>query len=171
MNFLFCLITQVINLRTIRPLDMDTVVRSVKKTHNLITVEGGWPQSSIGTEIITNTLESLYSGIGLGWVISLFLVKCTDSSGVSFLYNADVMTSALFGISKNWKLSFLWTAYIFAKYFKLRIPQCSISMFLACFYSKDCLHVAWCTNSNNSDYALMFEFKYSSKERRYPVST
>ena len=64
--FLFCLITQVINLRTIRPLDMDTVVRSVKKTHNLITVEGGWPQSSIGTEIITNTLESLYSGIWLG---------------------------------------------------------------------------------------------------------
>ena len=64
--FLFCLLTQVINLRTIRPLDMDTVVKSVKKTHNLITVEGGWPQSSIGTEIITNTLESLYSGIGLG---------------------------------------------------------------------------------------------------------
>lgn len=35
---------EVINLRSIRPLDMDTIFASVRKTHHLITVENGWPQ-------------------------------------------------------------------------------------------------------------------------------
>ena len=34
---------EVINLRTIRPLDRHTIVNSVKKTHHLITVEEGFP--------------------------------------------------------------------------------------------------------------------------------
>jgi pyruvate dehydrogenase E1 component beta subunit len=42
---------EVINLRSIRPLDMDTVNESVKKTHHAITVEGGWPQHGVGAEI------------------------------------------------------------------------------------------------------------------------
>lgn len=36
---------EVINLRTIRPLDTETIFKSVQKTNHLITVEGGWPQS------------------------------------------------------------------------------------------------------------------------------
>lgn len=36
---------EVINLRSIRPLDTDTVFKSVQKTNHLITLEGGWPQS------------------------------------------------------------------------------------------------------------------------------
>jgi pyruvate dehydrogenase E1 component beta subunit len=44
---------EVINLRTIRPLDRDTIVNSVKKTSRLVTVEEGWPQSGIGAEIIS----------------------------------------------------------------------------------------------------------------------
>lgn len=36
---------EVINLRSIRPLDMPTIVQSVSKTHHLITVEQGWPSS------------------------------------------------------------------------------------------------------------------------------
>lgn len=36
---------EVINLRSIRPLDTETIFKSVQKTNHLITVEGGWPQS------------------------------------------------------------------------------------------------------------------------------
>jgi len=43
---------EVINLRTIRPLDRDTIINSVKKTSRLVTVEEGWPQSGVGAEII-----------------------------------------------------------------------------------------------------------------------
>lgn len=49
---------EVINLRTIRPLDMETVANSVKKTNHLLTVEGGWPQSGVGSEVITRIVES-----------------------------------------------------------------------------------------------------------------
>ena len=42
---------QVINLRTLRPLDEDTIKASVSKTHRLITVEEGWPQGGIGAEV------------------------------------------------------------------------------------------------------------------------
>lgn len=36
---------EVINLRSIRPLDEETIFKSVQKTHHLVTLEGGWPQS------------------------------------------------------------------------------------------------------------------------------
>lgn len=36
---------EVINLRSLRPLDTDTIFQSVQKTHHLVTVEQGWPQS------------------------------------------------------------------------------------------------------------------------------
>ncbi|CAE7718696.1 hypothetical protein FNF29_02419 [Cafeteria roenbergensis] len=42
---------EVINLRTIRPLDRDAIDKSVRKTSRLITVEEGWPQSGVGAEI------------------------------------------------------------------------------------------------------------------------
>ncbi|MFK7902319.1 MAG: transketolase C-terminal domain-containing protein, partial [Nitratireductor sp.] len=42
---------EIIDLRTIRPLDMDTVLASVKKTGRLVTVEEGFPQSSVGDHI------------------------------------------------------------------------------------------------------------------------
>ncbi|KAJ8724221.1 hypothetical protein PYW08_015695 [Mythimna loreyi] len=49
---------EVINLRSIRPLDFDTIARSVAKTHHLVTVEQGWPQSGIGAEICARVMES-----------------------------------------------------------------------------------------------------------------
>lgn len=49
---------EVINLRTIRPLDRAAIVDSVKKTHYVITVEGGWPQFGIGAEIAASIMES-----------------------------------------------------------------------------------------------------------------
>ncbi|MEM8813298.1 MAG: pyruvate dehydrogenase complex E1 component subunit beta [Pseudomonadota bacterium] len=42
---------EVIDLRTLRPLDMETVVRSVMKTGRCVTVEEGWPQCSISAEL------------------------------------------------------------------------------------------------------------------------
>jgi pyruvate dehydrogenase E1 component beta subunit len=42
---------EVIDLRTLRPLDRETVIRSVKKTNRCVTVEEGWPICSIGNHI------------------------------------------------------------------------------------------------------------------------
>ncbi len=42
---------EVIDLRTLRPLDIDTVTASVKKTNRVVTIEEGWPVCSIGSEI------------------------------------------------------------------------------------------------------------------------
>ncbi len=49
---------EVINLRTIRPLDRDTIIKSVKKTGRVLTVEEGWPQSGVGAEVITLVNET-----------------------------------------------------------------------------------------------------------------
>ncbi|XP_011149914.1 pyruvate dehydrogenase E1 component subunit beta, mitochondrial isoform X2 [Harpegnathos saltator] len=49
---------EVINLRSLRPLDIDTVVQSVVKTKHLLTVEQGWPQCGIGAEISARIAES-----------------------------------------------------------------------------------------------------------------
>ena len=48
---------EVINLRSLRPLDFDTVLESVKKTNHLVSVEHGWPQSGVGAEIVSRMVE------------------------------------------------------------------------------------------------------------------
>ena len=52
--------SEVIDLRTIRPMDIETVVESVKKTGRLVTVEEGYPQSSVGTEIATRVMQQAF---------------------------------------------------------------------------------------------------------------
>jgi pyruvate dehydrogenase E1 component beta subunit len=49
---------EVINLRSLRPLDRETIIASVKKTGRLVSVEDGWPQSGIGAEIGALIVES-----------------------------------------------------------------------------------------------------------------
>jgi pyruvate dehydrogenase E1 component beta subunit len=49
---------EVINLRSIRPLDRETIIKSVKKTNRVVTVEEGWPQCGIGAEICGLIMES-----------------------------------------------------------------------------------------------------------------
>jgi len=49
---------EVINLRSIRPLDRETIIKSVMKTGRLVSVEDGWPHHGIGSEIITQVIES-----------------------------------------------------------------------------------------------------------------
>eukprot|EP00611_Tribonema_gayanum_P026317 TRINITY_DN6236_c1_g1_i1.p2 TRINITY_DN6236_c1_g1~~TRINITY_DN6236_c1_g1_i1.p2 ORF type:complete len:383 (-),score=156.68 TRINITY_DN6236_c1_g1_i1:86-1072(-) len=51
---------EVINLRTIRPMDYATVIASVKKTNRLVTVEEGWPQNGIGADISANIVEEAF---------------------------------------------------------------------------------------------------------------
>lgn len=48
---------EVINLRTLRPLDRDAIIKSVNKTHRLVCVEEGWPQCGISSEICAIVME------------------------------------------------------------------------------------------------------------------
>jgi len=50
----------VINLRTLRPLDVDAIVASVKKTNRLVSVEEGWPMYGIGAEMAALTMEHAF---------------------------------------------------------------------------------------------------------------
>ncbi len=51
---------EVIDLRTIRPLDTDTLVASVKKTNRLVTVEEGWAFAGIGAELAAIMMEKAF---------------------------------------------------------------------------------------------------------------
>ena len=51
---------EVINLRSLRPLDTATIVESVKKTSRLVTVEEGWPFAGIGAEVAMQIVEHAF---------------------------------------------------------------------------------------------------------------
>jgi pyruvate dehydrogenase E1 component beta subunit len=51
---------EVINLRSLRPFDTETVVASVKKTNRLVTVEEGWPFAGIGAEVAMQIIEHAF---------------------------------------------------------------------------------------------------------------
>lgn len=49
---------EIINLRSIRPLDEDAIVKSVVKTNHLVAVEQGWPGFGVAAEVIARVMES-----------------------------------------------------------------------------------------------------------------
>ncbi|MER9587097.1 pyruvate dehydrogenase complex E1 component subunit beta [Mesorhizobium sp. M0276] len=51
---------EIIDLRTIRPLDLDTIIASVKKTNRLVVVEEGYPQSSVGDHIANQVSQRAF---------------------------------------------------------------------------------------------------------------
>ncbi|MCI0736044.1 MAG: pyruvate dehydrogenase complex E1 component subunit beta [Beijerinckiaceae bacterium] len=51
---------EIIDLRTIRPMDSEAIVQSVKKTGRCVTVEEGWPQSGVGAEIMARLMEGAF---------------------------------------------------------------------------------------------------------------
>jgi pyruvate dehydrogenase E1 component beta subunit len=51
---------EVIDLRTLRPMDTDTIIASVKKTGRAVTVEEGWAQSGVGAEIAARIMERAF---------------------------------------------------------------------------------------------------------------
>jgi len=51
---------EVIDLRTLKPMDTETIIKSVKKTGRLVTVEEGWRQSGVGAEIAARMMEEAF---------------------------------------------------------------------------------------------------------------
>jgi pyruvate dehydrogenase E1 component beta subunit len=51
---------EVIDLRTLRPMDTETVIASVKKTGRAVTVEEGWQQSGVGAEVAARIMEHAF---------------------------------------------------------------------------------------------------------------
>ena len=51
---------EVVDLRTLRPLDHETIVESVKKTNRLVTAEEGWGPMGVGAEVIARVLEHAF---------------------------------------------------------------------------------------------------------------
>ncbi len=51
---------EVVDLRTLRPLDTETIVASVKKTNRLVTVEEGWGQSGVGAEVCARVVSEAF---------------------------------------------------------------------------------------------------------------
>lgn len=51
---------QVLNLRTLKPIDREAIAATVKKTHRMVFTEEGWPQSGIGAEIISIVNEEAF---------------------------------------------------------------------------------------------------------------
>jgi pyruvate dehydrogenase E1 component beta subunit len=51
---------EVVDLRTIRPMDTETIIASVKKTGRAVTVEEGWQQSGVGAEVASRIMEHAF---------------------------------------------------------------------------------------------------------------
>jgi pyruvate dehydrogenase E1 component beta subunit len=51
---------EIIDLRSLRPFDVGTIVESVKKTNRIVSVEEGWPFAGIGSEIAAITMEECF---------------------------------------------------------------------------------------------------------------
>ena len=54
---------EVVNLRSLRPLDTDTIVQSVRKTSRLVSVEEGWPTAGIGAELAALMMELAFDDL------------------------------------------------------------------------------------------------------------
>src|SRR5271166_2589413 len=54
------ILAEIIDLRTLRPFDVDAVVASVKKTNRIVSVEEGWPFAGIGAEIAAIVMEACF---------------------------------------------------------------------------------------------------------------
>ena len=51
---------EVIDLRTLKPMDTEAIIESVKKTGRVVTVEEGWRQSGVGAEIAASVTEQAF---------------------------------------------------------------------------------------------------------------
>ena len=79
---------EVINLRSLRPLDTATVVQSVKKTNRLVNVEEGWPTCGIGSEIAARIMDEAFDYLDAP-------VKRVTSEDVPMPYAANLEVLAL----------------------------------------------------------------------------
>ena len=54
---------EVIDLRSLRPLDVNTIITSVKKTRRLLVVDNGWTRFGVSAEIISSVAEEIFSDL------------------------------------------------------------------------------------------------------------
>ena len=79
---------EVINLRSLRPLDIETIIQSVKKTNRLVTVEEGWATCGIGSEIVAQIMETAFDYLDAP-------VRRVTGEDVPMPYAANLETLAL----------------------------------------------------------------------------
>ncbi len=79
---------EVIDLRTIRPMDTDAIIESVKKTNRCVTVEEGWPQGSVGGYISSVLMQQAFDHLDAP------VINCTGKD-VPMPYAANLEKLAL----------------------------------------------------------------------------
>ena len=79
---------EVIDLRSIRPLDLETIVKSVQKTNRIVSCEEGWPFSGIGSELAALMMEAAFD-----WLDAPLARVC--SKDVPLPYAANLESLAL----------------------------------------------------------------------------
>jgi pyruvate dehydrogenase E1 component beta subunit len=79
---------EVINLRTIRPMDTETILASVRKTNRCVTVEEGWPQGSVGGYISNVIMQEAFD------YLDAPVINCTGKD-VPMPYAANLEKHAL----------------------------------------------------------------------------
>ena len=79
---------EVIDLRTLRPMDMDTILASVRKTNRCVTVEEGWPQGSVGSYIGSQVMQQAFD------YLDAPVISCTGKD-VPMPYAANLEKLAL----------------------------------------------------------------------------
>jgi pyruvate dehydrogenase E1 component beta subunit len=83
---------EVIDLRTLRPLDKETVLRSLAKTNRMVCVEEGWPVCSISAEIMATCMEQGFDDLDAP------VLRVTDED-VPLPYAANLERMALIKVS------------------------------------------------------------------------
>ncbi len=102
-----------INLRTIKPLDRDTIVESVKKTGRLVTVEDGFPFAGVGAEIIalineTGAFDYLRGPVQRVTSIDIPMPYAKNLED-AVVPKSDTVVKAVQKVMKfNWTFHFMW---------------------------------------------------------------
>ena len=78
---------EVIDLRTLRPLDIDTIVESVKKTNRLVTVEEGWGPMGVGAEVVARVTE-----LAFDYLDAPPLRVCQEDVPMPYAANLELLT-------------------------------------------------------------------------------
>jgi pyruvate dehydrogenase E1 component beta subunit len=82
------IMADVVDLRTLRPMDTAAIIRSVKKTNRLVTVEEGWPQGSVGSYISSVVMQEAFD------YLDAPVINCTGKD-VPMPYAANLEKHAL----------------------------------------------------------------------------
>ena len=81
---------EIIDLRTVRPIDWDTIIASVQKTGRLVTVEEGFPQSSVGDHIASQVMQRAFD-----WLDAPVITICGKDVPMPYAANLEKLFSRL----------------------------------------------------------------------------